>query len=207
MNANRRTPYYIKRPELMIKIPMILLCSTFLIGCQSHEGTASQRPVSNESAQAKLPSPQVAEPSIKGVKLGDTPESFKQKYSNAMCFNDKSSGAITGCLANGVSYATVSGLITVNFQDGKAVLVSVRNLDPSHFSTVTAALVKRMGPSNGDVSKLLKEPPGSLAWGGAKWVFTASPVAFDGNPGVLLMDKAYLVNALKNQANKAEADL
>lgn len=191
----------------MMKESMALLAALLLVGCQSHEGSAPQKQISLESAQTKQSAPTLPEPSIKGVKLGDTPESFKQKFSNAICFDDKVTGATAGCLANGVSYATVSGVLTVDFQDGKAVLISVRNLASRDFSNVTAALVQRMGPSNDDVAELLKEPPGSLAWGGAKWVLTASPAAFDGKPGVLLMDKAYLVNALNKQAKKAEADL
>lgn len=187
----------------MMKESIVLFAALVLAGCQPHD----KQPAPAETARVQQSTPPVPEPSIKAVKLGDTPDSFKQKFSNAMCFNDKATGSITSCLANGISYATLTGMVTVQFQEGKAVVVAVRNLDEGQFSTVSSALVQKMGPSSADAVEMLKEQPGSLAWAGDTWVFTVTPAAFDGKPGVLLMDKAFLVDSLSKQAKKAEQDL
>ena len=53
----------------------------------------------------------------------------------------------------------------------------------------------------------ISAPPGSVAWEGSKWIFIASPAGFDGNAGVLLVDKAYVANTLNKKAKKEAADL
>lgn len=182
------------------------LASACLAGCQSH---TSSPPVSGTSpgVQVAVPAPKSVEaPAVKDVRLGDSLANLKSKYSNALCPGDPMAKSI-GCIVNGISYGTLDGMMVVNFVDDKAVSISVQNIDPSGFGTLSTALTTKLGPPSDIYAHMFGEPSGSLAWGSSTWLMTADQNFSEGKSGVLLVDRAYLATRLAEQKKKAEGDL
>jgi hypothetical protein len=148
----------------------------------------------------------VEAPAVKEVRLGDSLASLKAKHSNTFCPGDQTKQSI-GCIVNGISYGTLEGMMVVNFVNDKAVSITVRNIDPSGFGTLSSALITKLGPPSDTYAHMLGEPSGSLAWGSNTWLMTASQNFSEGKSGILLVDRAYLAKGLAAQQKRAEADL
>lgn len=180
---------------------IFLSCS--LGACQPQSPTT---PSSTPAASAKVPQKALPAPSIKGVQLGDSLASVKAKYSNALCPGDPDKDE-TGCIINGISYATAEGMMVVSFVHGKAVSITIRNIEPQSFETVSSALIAKLGEPNSTYAQLFGMPPGSLAWGGSNWAMIATRDFDRGKSGVLLVDRAYMEKSLAEHKEKAESDL